>query len=166
MLSSYSHYDATKIEYSTLTQKPTNVSEKFGDTAMAGNNRYAVSKTANIMYAKSLSRKLPSNVYVNAVHPGVIRTTLQDDIDFRSMGWLAPVGKFLLESIFWMGLSVQRGALGSLYAATSFEIASKNYRGEYFAPIARLDDASALAKNEAEQEKLMEWTQRTVAERI
>lgn len=148
-----------------LTEKPTEVSKKFGDTAVAGNDRYAVSKAANIMYAKALARTVPSNVYVNAVHPGVVGTTLQDDVDLRSLGRLAFVGSALLAFIFWLGLSVERGALTSLYAATSFEIPSKKYRGEYFAPIGRVDDPSAFTKNEAEQEKLMEWTRKAVADR-
>ena len=142
------------------------MSKSFGDTALAGNTRYADSKAANIMYAKYLSRQVPTTVYVNAVHPGVIRTTLQDDLDMRSLGWFQEVGKALLESIFYFGLNVHRGALTSLYAATSYEIKSKEYRGEYFAPIGRLDEPSEYTKDSAAQEKLMEWTKRVVDERM
>lgn len=70
----------------------------------------------------------------------------------------------VLELLCKLGLDVHDGALTQLYAATSPEIKNKAFTGQYFAPIARMDEASAQSRNEAEQEKLWAWSEQKVKE--
>ncbi|EME27370.1 protochlorophyllide reductase [Galdieria sulphuraria] len=89
---------------------------------------YGQSKLANLLFAKELARRLEkTQVYVNALHPGVIRSEL-----FRSEN------PFLLFPIMAFARTTENGALTSLYVATSPDIEEKNIRGAYFKPSATL----------------------------
>ncbi|GJQ13095.1 hypothetical protein GpartN1_g4886.t1 [Galdieria partita] len=89
---------------------------------------YGQSKLANLLFAKELAKRLQkTQVYVNALHPGVIRSEL-----FRSEN------PFLLLPIMAFARNTENGALTSLYVATSPDIEEKNVRGAYFKPSATL----------------------------
>lgn len=77
-----------------------------------GRAAYGPSKLANVLFSYALSRRLSgTSITVNALHPGVVATGL-----WRNMGW---VGKI----ISWGMVSPQEGALTSVYAATSPDLA-------------------------------------------
>lgn len=89
---------------------------------------YGQSKLANLLFARELSKRLEKrgvrNVYVNAVHPGVVRTELG-----RNMHWFFQWGMKLF-SLFIM--SPEDGALTQLYVSTSPDIEKDDVRGRYF----------------------------------
>lgn len=63
-------------------------------------------------------------------------------------------------------ISPQQGALTSLYVATSSDIESKNFRGEYFVPTAKLDTPSEFARNEQLLEKLWDFSEKLLQEKL
>eukprot|EP00871_Galdieria_phlegrea_P005348 jgi/Galph1/5814/GphlegSOOS_G4489.1 len=89
---------------------------------------YGQSKLANLLFAKELARRLEkTNVYVNALHPGVIRSEL-----FRTEK------SFVKDLIMAFARNTENGAMTTLYVATSPDIEKKNIRGAYFKPSAIL----------------------------
>jgi NAD(P)-dependent dehydrogenase (short-subunit alcohol dehydrogenase family) len=86
----------------------------------SGFKAYKQSKLANILFTRSLSKRLNGNgITVNCVHPGMVNTNLA-----RDAGW------FLRGAFKLFGKSPQKGAQTSIYLATSPEV--KNITGEYF----------------------------------
>jgi retinol dehydrogenase-12 len=69
--------------------------------------RYGETKLANILHAKELDRRLQEkaikNVYVNACHPGVVKTELA-----RNSQYLTAIVKFFFS---WFQIDVVKGAL-------------------------------------------------------
>ena len=103
---------------------------------------YGHSKFANIVFTQELAARLgpDSKVFVNSVHPGIVDTELQRHLEERK-------GKIYVQAFkFYKGaLSPNVGALTQLYAAMSPEIETKNYRGEYFIPVAKLGQLDPAA---------------------
>lgn len=103
---------------------------------------YGQSKTANILFAVELERRLgPKGVHACAVHPGVIQTELSrhmDEDDFNMM-------RKRMEQTGGSGMrmkSVEAGSATSLYAATALELEGKG--GVYLEDchVAEVDDNS------------------------
>lgn len=86
---------------------------------------YGQSKLANLLFARSLARKLDGTTKTaNAVHPGVIGTNL-----VRHMN---PIIRYGLPIASWLAMkSVAQGAATQCYVATHPSLATT--RGEYFA---------------------------------
>lgn len=88
---------------------------------------YGQSKTANILYAVELNRRLSNKgVTVNAIHPGAIMTDLSrhlTEADIEGLDDVSP-GE---SDIHWK--SVQAGAATSVWAATAPELEGKG--GQY-----------------------------------
>jgi len=103
---------------------------------------YGQSKTANILLAVELERRLGSRgVHANAVHPGVILTDLarhMEPEDFELVRQRSPGGKMRLKS-------VEAGAATAVYAATAPELEGRG--GLYLEDcgVARVDDADDAA---------------------
>jgi NAD(P)-dependent dehydrogenase (short-subunit alcohol dehydrogenase family) len=99
---------------------------------------YGQSKTANVLFAVELDRRLgPSGVHANAVHPGVILTDLARHLvpeDLESLRARQPGGELKFKSI-------PAGAATSAYAATAPELEGKG--GLYLEDchVADIDDA-------------------------
>ncbi|MFC1878785.1 SDR family oxidoreductase [Chloroflexota bacterium] len=77
---------------------------------------YPTSKLANVLFTRQMARRLAgSNVTINAVHPGVIRTNLG----------VLPGGNSRMARLFkfWMK-SPQHGAQGPIFLATSPQVAA------------------------------------------
>lgn len=87
-------------------------------------NAYGDSKLANILFTRALAKRLPGNVSVYALHPGVIATNLT-----RSMARPAQAVWKFLGPIF--GKTVAQGAATSVWAAVSPALDGKS--GEYLA---------------------------------
>lgn len=98
---------------------------------------YGQSKTANVLFAVELDRRLGARgVHANALHPGVIFTELArhlEEKDLEDMQRRAPLGALKLKP-------VEAGAATSVYAATAPELAGRG--GLYLedCQIAEVDD--------------------------
>jgi NAD(P)-dependent dehydrogenase (short-subunit alcohol dehydrogenase family) len=100
---------------------------------------YGRSKLANVLFASALARRLdPAEVTCNSLHPGVVSTKLLR----TGFGMEGPD-------------SLQAGAATSVYLASAAEVAGKT--GLYWAR-SQVTGASPLARDEAEQERLWQWT--------
>jgi WW domain-containing oxidoreductase len=134
------HFYLTKLLLPLLEKSPAarivNVSSKLheqgkpdsllatlgGDTYQTRSYRpfpaYGDSKLANVLFTRALLKRVPSNVLVFSLHPGVIATNLS-----RSMGVLGSIyrsiGKLFLKT-------VPQGAATTVYAATAPELASRS----------------------------------------
>jgi NAD(P)-dependent dehydrogenase (short-subunit alcohol dehydrogenase family) len=78
---------------------------------------YASTKLCNILFTRQLAQRLKdsgSTTTVNAVHPGVVRTTLGDRAGF--LGFVIKVAKRLWKA-------PREGARGPVYLATSPDVA-------------------------------------------
>ncbi|KAL2918558.1 hypothetical protein HK105_201959 [Polyrhizophydium stewartii] len=119
--------------------------------------RYSETKLANIYFTRQLQKRLEAagvkNVFVNVVHPGVVKTELfRHHPEFTG----STIGSTLFNGFV---IDAQKGALTQLYAAADPEIEEKQYRGKYFVPFAALVDPKPIAKNEEFAVKTWEWTQ-------
>ncbi len=162
--SSHSHFDIADaarefdLAYFTSTKTPT--SDQFMDF----NIRYARSKLANNLFVKHLSELLATpeyeargggRVFVNAAHPGLIRTDIADSIGDVSSKWFGALVAWL-GNVF--GISPADGALTQLFLVTSPRIAQEGIRGKYFVPIAKEIPQNGLVTSELAA-KLWEWTE-------
>ncbi|RHZ18249.1 hypothetical protein DYB26_004137 [Aphanomyces astaci] len=131
MVSSRAHVRAPGIDFANMNNPHSYFSW----------NWYSQSKLANILFARELSRQLEvrnvMNVYINVVHPGVVRTSTTTS----HQHWLATLVMSMFE------LAIDDGAKTQLYVATSDDIVTHNWHGEYFVPIARLGTCDTLGHN-------------------
>jgi NAD(P)-dependent dehydrogenase (short-subunit alcohol dehydrogenase family) len=103
---------------------------------------YGQSKTANVLFAVELERRLgPRGVHANALHPGVIPTDLSRHMvqeDYEHLRKRAPGGRLQIKS-------VEAGAATAVYAATAPELEGRG--GLYLEDcgIAEVDDAENAA---------------------
>ncbi len=99
---------------------------------------YGQSKTANILFAVELERRLGARgVHANALHPGVIATDLARHLvpeDYEQLRKRAPGGRMRMKA-------VEAGAATSVYAATAPELEGRG--GLYLEDchVAEVDDA-------------------------
>lgn len=117
MLSSSAHRQAPRagIDFDNLN----------GARGYAPWTAYGQSKLANLLFAKELSRRFAGGKNTaNAVHPGVIRTSLQRHMNPFLAATMAALGPLALKSI-------PEGAATEVYVATRPELAGVS--GEYFA---------------------------------
>ena len=126
----------------------------------SGMRAYGNSKLANILFTRALQRRInqEDRVYVNAIHPGAVATNIVQKT--FAPEWLKSAVNAVLP---WLAQSPARGALTQLYVATSPEIEEHGHRGQYFVPVARLQQRLPdYAQDEATEERLWEWTERTI----
>jgi NAD(P)-dependent dehydrogenase (short-subunit alcohol dehydrogenase family) len=107
---------------------------------------YGRSKLANVLFAQELASRFggASKVYVNALHPGGIRTNLARHV--QDIATVGQAGSALMELIKQtLLMSPEQGAVTQLYAATSAEIEAREISGAYFHPQARQVPTTKLA---------------------
>lgn len=111
---------------------------------------YGRSKFANVLFAQELARRFgtESGVYVNALHPGGIRTNLARHIPKTGGERLALAFTLLVGPLL---MSPEQGAVTQLFLATSPAVERANISGAYFHPQARPTAPSKLATAEAAQ---------------
>ncbi|KAL2918559.1 hypothetical protein HK105_201960 [Polyrhizophydium stewartii] len=119
--------------------------------------RYCETSLASIYFTTQLQKRLDEigadRVYVNAVHPGLIKATL-----FCPHKKTAPPA--IAEALYGnLVLDAERSSLTQLYVAADPEIEAKQYRGRYFVPFAALGRPKSIAKDDTFAAKTWEWTQ-------
>ncbi|CAK1598954.1 unnamed protein product [Parnassius mnemosyne] len=98
--------------------------EKETKETFSKNRVYALSKLCNVLFTLELSRRLQgTGVTANALHPGVVKTKIFDDVDSILFKFIVPVLK-LFSKTQW------EGAQTTIYLAVSPEV--KEVSGKYF----------------------------------
>jgi|SRR5215469_9125861 len=106
-VSSEVHYSAKGIDFDAL-RKPTR--------SFAGMREYAVSKLCNVLFTQELARRLSgTGVASYSLHPGVVASDI-----WRRVPWPAR------ELIKRRMLTVEQGAVTSVYCATSDAVAAES----------------------------------------
>ncbi|KAJ1499961.1 hypothetical protein HMI56_004112 [Coelomomyces lativittatus] len=142
-LSSVAHFYSysqglLSIEY----MKDSETAKKCYDSTKA----YGQSKLCNILFTKKLAQLRP-DLYVNSVHPGIVRTGL-----FRNFhSTYGVLFDTLSKGVSYFFKSPLEGALTSLYVATCNEL---TYTGEYFTPVAKVSKVSRFASDTNLQDNL------------
>jgi NAD(P)-dependent dehydrogenase (short-subunit alcohol dehydrogenase family) len=140
LVSSRAHYDAKSIPWDRLvapTQTVTGLSE------------YAVSKLANVLYAKELAKRLASRkITTYSLHPGVVASDVWRAVPWPFRSWIK---RFML--------TVEDGAQTTLYCATS--VATGSETGLYYDTSA-VRTPSQLAQDEALAAELWTWSAQRV----
>lgn len=116
----------------------------------SGVGAYGDSKLMNIMFTRSLARRLTTKgslTTVNAVHPGRVHT----DITKKAEGFIGLVAKLLTPVVSPFLLSAEQGAATSIHVATSEE--GGRVTGRYFAKSA-VAQPKARAEDDETAEKL------------
>jgi retinol dehydrogenase-12 len=140
VVSSIAHFEAKGIDFDAV-RKPTPLLRRLP--------AYAVSKLANVLFAKELARRLgPDGPHTYCLHPGVVASDI-----WRHIPW--PIRPLMKRRM----LSNEDGALTSLYCAGSPEVAAAT--GRYYdkcreVPAAPLADDVDLARRL--WEKSVAWT--------
>ena len=117
----------------------------------APNRGYGISKLANILHVRELTRRLGPDVriFANAAHPGAV------DTDLFSRGNVAGfVGWMVSKVIALSGSTPEQGALTQLYLSVSPDVPAQGVRGQYFVPTARQTKPSRFALDDALAEEL------------
>ena len=111
--------------------------EKNDEKAMSNWQRYAVSKLSNIHFTHELNKRYgDKGIYANSLHPGFVRTEL-----LRGPFGQGFFGRLMqnITTVMSMPVSIDapRGALTSLYLATSKEVEEKGIKDRYYTPLAK-----------------------------
>lgn len=121
---------------------------------------YGHSKLAQIVWTKAATRQLgeDSNIYINAMNPGAVRTSLMNKNPYFPQ-WLTNIKSWVEKRLIW---SVDEGALTLLYlGAGTGEIREKDIRGKYFHPQA-VEVVNSKAGNESLQDKFWSFCEELV----
>ena len=128
--------------------------------------RYSETKLANVLFAMEAQKRVhqkSDRIYVNAVHPGAVNSDfLRKETVTTFLGdTLGPLlydfAKAAMRNcIAW---DSETASLTQLYTAVSPEISTKNIKGKYFHPIAKINPGTALATENAAAAL---WTQTEV----
>lgn len=124
----------------------------MGERGGVGFRAYSRSKLANILFTRSLAKRLQgSGVTINAVHPGVVHTGLLS----------ASTTPYKLIMILggWLMRSPQQGARTSIYLASSPEVEGRS--GGYYANC-RLTEPTAEARDDLLGERLWQLSAKLV----
>ncbi|KAG9404231.1 Retinol dehydrogenase 12 [Aphanomyces cochlioides] len=128
---------------------------------------YCTSKLANVLLAHGLLKRTdPSKVFINSVHPGNVASDIfKTGIHFSQLPWLIrPVVESIFRFLFsTFASSTQQGALTQLYVATNPDIVENAWQGQYFTPVAKLDESAPLTRDPELIEKSWKWTNDVIA---
>ena len=115
---------------------------------------YGRSKLANILFTRSLARRLDGQgVTVNCLHPGAVAT----DIGKQHGELIAKIAHVLLKPFF---RGAEKGAETSIYLCTSDEVA--NVSGAYFYNC-KVISPKPWAEDDAEAERLWDYTEEALS---
>ncbi|KAJ3269406.1 hypothetical protein HDV01_001447 [Terramyces sp. JEL0728] len=128
--------------------------------------QYGASKLLNIHFTRKLQEKLDAKaqaegkeckVYINCVHPGVVKSNLLRNPASYSF--------FFDLSFKLIGISPEHGAITQLYVATNPAIENDNIKAKYFTPYHQIEPVSAMAMDEKLINKSWEWTLEQLVEK-
>jgi NAD(P)-dependent dehydrogenase (short-subunit alcohol dehydrogenase family) len=95
---------------------------------------YAQSKLANILFTYELARRLDgTNITVNAMHPGAVRTDLSRELTgvvgsvYRKFGFLMRTPEKGAETVIWLATSEEAAGETGKYFFDTKEIRSSRY---------------------------------------
>jgi len=116
--------------------------KEINDNQLGPMQLYGRTKLAMILGSKfgileQVIKKNGDDVYVIAVHPGIVNTDMQEQWEDAYPGI---VGKVAKQANYALGRSPEQGSFSALYAATSPEIIEKKWNGVY------LSDPGTLGK--------------------
>ncbi|KAF9206382.1 hypothetical protein BGZ59_011690 [Podila verticillata] len=149
------HLGHFSLAYETLPPGGFNLATINDETVGDPLSRYGHSKYANILFGKALASRLENEqVFVNIVHPGVIKTNMGNT---HANDMEPSICTEIMKNFASAGaISVEDGTLTQLYCATSPEVQNKNIRGKFFIPIAHELDPMPEVESKELQEQL--WT--------
>jgi NAD(P)-dependent dehydrogenase (short-subunit alcohol dehydrogenase family) len=128
---------------------------------------YTRSKLANLLFGLKLAAHVRdrgcSKIYVNVGDPGVIfGTGIHLQVEFAYTIWVRLLVAFL---DWWLGLSVQDGALTSLFLGTSPVIRDEKINGQFYRPFGDMIPRAKYPKYADKElaEMLWEWSENFVS---
>mmetsp|Transcript_4503 Transcript_4503/g.9627 ORF Transcript_4503/g.9627 Transcript_4503/m.9627 type:complete len:358 (-) Transcript_4503:65-1138(-) len=110
---------------------------------------YGRAKLANMLFARSLSRRvLDKGIYVNSCHPGLVATEIFQALgdvlsNYLSENVVSAIGSLVANTLC---LSPAEGATTQLHLGMPL-IAQQNITNKYYMPTARVHDANPYALN-------------------
>ncbi|KAL9652234.1 hypothetical protein ABK040_011894 [Willaertia magna] len=117
------------------------------------NKQYGFTKCCNIYQTKYFGKQLNnSNVTINCLHPGAIRTSLT-----RTMPWYLNIGFFFLQYLFFK--NVEQGSQNTLHLACSKSVEGMN--GNYF-DRCKVGNVYPIANNEKVANDVMKICEETI----
>ena len=127
-------------------------------------SRYGETKLANIWYTAVLQERLDQigakEVYVNAVHPGIVKTELTRNMAERPgsgfTSWM--IGKLSVDSKY--------GALTQIYVAAASQIEKDKIKGKYFVPYCALASPNKNGCDITKAKKMWDWTETILKEKF
>ena len=151
------------------------------NTSLGPTLQYNRSKLGNVLYAKKLERMFRSEgfgdkLFVNSIHPGVVKTAQQDGV---VESYQKIVKENLGEGIIGNAASTAlaganqamrmvaevdspQGALSALFAGTAEEVKERKISGEYIIPNGTIQQADKRALDEGMQDRLYNLIQECI----
>ena len=118
---------------------------------------YARSKLANVLFARALAKRIePSKVTVNALHPGMVRTSFGGDGDLGN-----PVQRIGWKLLSPFMINAEKGARTTVYLASSPEVEGES--GGYYVRC-QLTKPSRAARDDEAAERLWTLSEALIAE--
>ena len=120
-----------------------------GEKSFGGVSNYCFTKLCNVYFTYSLAEKLKgTNITVNAVHPGVVRSGFGSDY---TSPWIRPF--FAISRMFM--ITKEQGAATSVFLASDSSVAKIS--GEYFKN-SKVKKTTSLAHNTANAKLLWDYS--------
>ncbi|UZJ57592.1 hypothetical protein CBS101457_006912 [Exobasidium rhododendri] len=124
---------------------------------MGANQAYGRTKLANLLYARYMAERLPSNILYNATHPGVVNTA-------QTSVWIHEpypiIGYFMSVVMYPFKKSPEQGCISTMFAATK-----ATGTGQYITPPATIEPGNEKSRDKEMGERLMKLTLQIIAER-
>ncbi|KAI8148407.1 hypothetical protein BJV82DRAFT_506533 [Fennellomyces sp. T-0311] len=117
----------------------------------------------NLLFTRELAKRLEArgidNLYVNAAHPGIVRSDLLRHT-FESGNLIK---KFVQDVV---SVSTEDGALTQLYLATSPEVESKGIKGKYYVPFGKAGCPNPYSSSDNNAARLWDFTENLLKEKV
>lgn len=126
-------------------------------------NTPSASSTSSSSAPSSDAAALPKYPYINATHPGGIRTDQQAQAE-EAYGVLGKIGVVLASPL--LKDPVDSGCRSALWAATSKEVVEGNVRGAYVVPDKKVTEPSGQARDEGLAERLWRLSEGLLREKL
>jgi len=140
---------------------------EINDPSLGPVERYGRSKLAMILGTKYLVEKVikpkGENIYVLAVHPGVVNTNMQEQWKDAYPGITGQIASVANKAV---GRSPEQGSFSALYAATSPEVEEKGWNGVYLNDPGTLGKETSQASDMKLASSLWNLSQQIVKEKL